>query len=221
MQEPQYAKILNVCRHSSEVIWRRRLDRPITLDIRYNQPADRKRWPAFWDADDASFILGICDDYDLAASWWASSAQLSHEQRAMLAISHEITHLFMFPAPLTPWFQELVAMKIGENIAVAHFPELAEVFVGKEAELTAKSFNLSYRDLATDFELCRELQWQAYTAAQPFSKQQLVDWVEALRLSPPENPQNSMDEVAANHSKIMAACPASTSLKCPPSSLNS
>lgn len=191
----------------SERIWQRKLGKPIELKLKKERTARHKQWPSSWGVNEESFLLGLSEDYPLEASWWASSVDLDANERRILALSHEITHVFMYPTPLVPWFQELVAMKIGEKIAVSYRKKIGKVFDRKVAIRGGDLTKVSYDLISQDLEACKDLQWRAYALAKDLPLETLILWVENLRKIEGYDPIKTYRDFAGNTRLILDAYP--------------
>lgn len=192
----------------SERIWQRKLAKPFRVILKKEKSERNRQWPASWGVNDKEFMLGLAEDYSLTESWWASEAKLAADERRVLMMSHEISHIFMYPTPLVPWFQEMVAMKIGEEIALRYKQHIRSVFDRKiPLEKGDGLSKLTYNTISTDLAACKHLQWQAYGLSQQIPTATLVKWVENLRALKGYDPIKSYKDFDANNALIWDAYP--------------
>jgi hypothetical protein len=186
-------EILSEAIKESEAIWNRKLDKPINFTIKTDGSETEKQEPTMWSGSKGStYNLQMHKDFNLENTWWnmqpensklvSSLKDATIKQKYTLAISHEVTHLFMNPTPKNAWFQESVAMTVGKSIAEKMDPSLSGLFPEPTAEVSADDlFSYNYQKMIDSLDNCRALQLKAYSLSSKIPAEKLIGWVEGFR----------------------------------------
>lgn len=200
-------EILSEVIKESEIVWNRKLDKPINFIIKTDGSEVEKQEPTLWSGSKGStFNLQMYEDFNLERTWWNMQPENDEvvnelkgatiKQKYILVISHEVTHLFMNPTPKNPWFQESAAMSIGKSIAVKIDPALSGFFPEPKGKVSPDDlFTYNYQKMIDSIDNCRALQLKAYILSSKIPSGKLVGWVESFRGKEMESePEDSINE---------------------------
>jgi len=111
---------------SSETFFGRKISPQISLKIKPLEGSPLEKYPTSWQIHEKSFTLAVWEHFNLVSSWWNMEPEnkeweqylqsFSFEESLYLVLCHEISHIFLYPTPLRPWFQEMAATKLGLDL---------------------------------------------------------------------------------------------------------
>lgn len=113
---------------SAETFFGRKISPKISLKIKPLDGSPFEKYPTSWQVHENAFTLAVWENFNLVSSWWNFEPEnkewesflqsFSFEESLYLVLCHEIAHIFLYPTPLRPWFQEMAATKLGLELYV-------------------------------------------------------------------------------------------------------